>query len=89
MGTGAVPNVRLFWDVVQHLHPLGILSGLLRLAYYRRLVSKPEAYVARVAFQYCATGRRGRTRTCDPLLRRQVLYPTELRARVSFRTNLP
>src|SRR5689334_18040817 len=27
-------------------------------------------------------GRRGRTRTCDPLLRRQMLYPTELRARV-------
>jgi hypothetical protein len=36
-----------------------------------------------------SSGRRGRTRTCDPLLRRQVLYPTELRARVSFRTNLP
>lgn len=26
------------------------------------------------------SGRRGRTRTCDPLLRRQMLYPTELRA---------
>ena len=26
-------------------------------------------------------GRRGRTRTCDPLLRRQMLYPPELRAR--------
>jgi hypothetical protein len=25
-------------------------------------------------------GRRGRTRTCDPLLRRQMLYPPELRA---------
>ena len=25
-------------------------------------------------------GTPGRTRTCDPLLRRQVLYPTELRA---------
>src|SRR5579871_5434953 len=24
----------------------------------------------------------GRIRTCDPLLRRQMLYPTELRARV-------
>ena len=28
-------------------------------------------------------GRRGRTRTCDPLLRRQVLYPPELRARIN------
>ena len=28
-----------------------------------------------------ADGRRGRTRTCDPRLRRPVLYPTELRAR--------
>jgi hypothetical protein len=27
-------------------------------------------------------GRRGRTRTCDPLLRRQMLYPPELRARL-------
>src|SRR5690348_10746702 len=27
-----------------------------------------------------ANGRRGRTRTCDPLLRRQMLYPPELRA---------
>jgi hypothetical protein len=27
------------------------------------------------------SGRRGRTRTCDPLLRRQMLYPPELRAR--------
>jgi hypothetical protein len=26
-------------------------------------------------------GRRGRTRTGDPLLRRQMLYPPELRAR--------
>jgi hypothetical protein len=29
-------------------------------------------------------GRRGRTRTCDHLLRRQVLYPPELRARAYF-----
>ncbi len=29
-----------------------------------------------------ATGEPGRTRTCDPLLRRQMLYPPELRARV-------
>src|SRR6266849_10829973 len=29
-------------------------------------------------------GRRGRTRTCDPLLRRQMLYPPELRAREQF-----
>ena len=28
-------------------------------------------------------GRRGRTRTCDPLLRRQMLYPPELRAPVA------
>ncbi len=27
-------------------------------------------------------GRRGRTRTCDPLLRRQMLYPPELRAHI-------
>jgi hypothetical protein len=27
-------------------------------------------------------GRRGRNRTCDPQLRRLMLYPTELRARV-------
>ena len=27
------------------------------------------------------TGRRGRTRTCDPRLRRPMLYPPELRAR--------
>jgi hypothetical protein len=26
-----------------------------------------------------AAGDPGRTRTCDPLLRRQMLYPTELR----------
>src|SRR5438270_142657 len=31
-----------------------------------------------------ASGRRGRTRTCDPQLRRLMLYPTELRARVSI-----
>ena len=30
------------------------------------------------------TGTPGRIRTCDPLLRRQVLYPTELRALVWF-----
>ena len=29
-------------------------------------------------------GRRARTRTWDPLLRRQMLYPTELRARDTF-----
>ena len=29
-----------------------------------------------------AVGAPGRTRTCDPRLRRPVLYPTELRARV-------
>ncbi len=29
-------------------------------------------------------GRRGRDRTCDPQLRRLMLYPTELRARTSF-----
>ena len=29
-----------------------------------------------------STSRPGRTRTCDPLLRRQMLYPPELRARV-------
>ena len=29
-------------------------------------------------------GRRARTRTWDPLLRRQMLYPTELRARSIF-----
>src|SRR5262249_56445011 len=28
------------------------------------------------------THRPGRTRTCDPLLRRQMLYPAELRARI-------
>src|SRR5438132_12060581 len=33
----------------------------------------------RVASPQCLH-RRGRTRTCDPLLRRQMLYPTELRA---------
>jgi hypothetical protein len=27
-------------------------------------------------------GRSGRTRTCDPLLRRQMLYPAELRSHV-------
>ena len=27
-------------------------------------------------------GRRARTRTWDPLLRRQMLYPTELRAQI-------
>ena len=29
------------------------------------------------------SGRRGRNRTCDPLLRRQMLYPSELRARAA------
>ena len=29
-------------------------------------------------------GRRDRTRTCDPRLRRPMLYPTELRARTGF-----
>ena len=32
-------------------------------------------------FNSCPAGRRARTRTWDPLLRRQMLYPTELRAR--------
>src|SRR5579863_9023258 len=30
------------------------------------------------------SGRRGRTRTCDPQLRRLMLYPPELRARTSM-----
>ena len=30
--------------------------------------------------EFRKNGRRGRTRTCDPLLRRQMLYPPELRA---------
>jgi putative transposase len=33
------------------------------------------------------TGAPGRTRTCDPRLRRPVLYPTELRARAEPRTH--
>jgi hypothetical protein len=34
-------------------------------------------------------GRRGRTRTCDHLLRRQVLYPPELRARLNIIDSIP
>src|SRR5438128_12528954 len=30
----------------------------------------------------CIRNRPGRTRTCDPLLRRQMLYPPELRAQI-------
>ena len=35
-----------------------------------------------VEASHLRTSRPGRTRTCDPLLRRQMLYPPELRARV-------
>ena len=36
--------------------------------------SRPDLYLV------TNIGRTGRTRTCDPLLRRQMLYPTELRS---------
>jgi hypothetical protein len=41
---------------------------------------EPPAGIERRPADY-EIGRRGRTRTCDPRLRRPVLYPAELRAR--------
>ena len=38
-----------------------------------------------IAADLSMSGRRGRTRTCDPLLRRQMLYPPELRAHIFSR----
>ena len=40
-------------------------------------------------FKKGKSGGPDRIRTCDPLLRRQVLYPAELQDRLSSRSNLP
>ena len=43
----------------------------------------PRSQTRKLLIQHGEVGRRGWTRTSDHLLRRQVLYPPELRARVS------
>ena len=44
----------------------------------RKITTEEESRLLR---DYERNGRSGRTRTCDPLLRRQMLYPPELRSR--------
>jgi hypothetical protein len=44
--------------------------------------TKTTPTLCRLVRKSANTGAPGRTRTCDPRLRRPVLYPPELRARV-------
>ena len=66
---------RLCWMRFDSLAGAGVVSRhTLQIA-----DARPKRGVARNLTTTAVNGRGGRTRTCDPLLRRQMLYPPELR----------
>jgi hypothetical protein len=61
-----------FFDSIGHFLKFGSLARFVQM---RNSNVGSLAHVVHMP----AAGDPGRTRTCDPLLRRQMLYPTELR----------
>ena len=72
-------------DGVSHLCHTEPFFGI-AAAIERSIATASEGSITATTCSGAKGGAPGRTRTCDPRLRRPVLYPTELRARAEAST---